>query len=239
MPITTGTRLPAYSVLTGSALDGRNTTAQHVGTGGLLQAATYVTALSGGSWLVTLLAQANFPEIQDLYWSVLIKGMSGKFRSSHCWLNRPLKTDVQVTYPAVLSSFSTTKSVHDEMGSYNPLLSVFTPVKYSGTQDSSRWPILAPYLTWGDCQDSQPDLPPSRSTRQYVALDTFLDDNEGYLSLVDGGNDAENIPYKFMPLPVKASGRGSADDSKNNFCNGRLGSLIVKRSWLTSLIMPL
>jgi lysophospholipase len=49
-----------------NALDGRNSTAASTGTGGLLQSATYLTALSGGSWLVTSLIQANFPLIQEL-----------------------------------------------------------------------------------------------------------------------------------------------------------------------------
>jgi lysophospholipase len=50
-----------------SALDGRNkTAAQQTGTGGLLQAASYLAGISGGSWLVTSLAQANFPTIADL-----------------------------------------------------------------------------------------------------------------------------------------------------------------------------
>ena len=36
------------------------------GTGGLLQAATYLTGLSGGSWLLTSLIQANFPSVSEL-----------------------------------------------------------------------------------------------------------------------------------------------------------------------------
>ncbi|KAF8497006.1 lysophospholipase, partial [Gautieria morchelliformis] len=50
-----------------SSLDARNSTAaQKTGTGGLLQAASYLSGISGGSWLVTSLAQANFPTIADL-----------------------------------------------------------------------------------------------------------------------------------------------------------------------------
>ncbi|KIM35894.1 hypothetical protein M413DRAFT_32127 [Hebeloma cylindrosporum] len=49
-----------------NALDSRNQSSKAAGTGGLLQAATYVSALSGGSWLVTSLALANYPTIQDL-----------------------------------------------------------------------------------------------------------------------------------------------------------------------------
>ncbi|TDL15555.1 hypothetical protein BD410DRAFT_823041 [Rickenella mellea] len=49
-----------------AALDGRNASCRAVGTGGLLQASTYHAGLSGGSWLVGSLSQANFPPIQDL-----------------------------------------------------------------------------------------------------------------------------------------------------------------------------
>ncbi|CCM05118.1 uncharacterized protein FIBRA_07326 [Fibroporia radiculosa] len=49
-----------------NALDGRNASSVQAGTGGLLQAATYLTGLSGGAWLVTSLAQANFPTLLDL-----------------------------------------------------------------------------------------------------------------------------------------------------------------------------
>jgi lysophospholipase len=49
-----------------NSLDGRNATSVKVGTGGLLQAASYLSGLSGGSWLVTSLAQADFPTFNDL-----------------------------------------------------------------------------------------------------------------------------------------------------------------------------
>ena len=49
-----------------NALDGRNKTSVSAGTGGLLQAATYLAGLSGGSWLVGSLSQADFPTIHDL-----------------------------------------------------------------------------------------------------------------------------------------------------------------------------
>lgn len=49
-----------------STLDGRNASSATAGTGGLLQASTYLVGLSGGSWLVTSLAQADFPTIQQL-----------------------------------------------------------------------------------------------------------------------------------------------------------------------------
>ncbi|KDQ63909.1 hypothetical protein JAAARDRAFT_118304 [Jaapia argillacea MUCL 33604] len=49
-----------------NALDGRNASAVKIGTGGLLQAATYISGLSGGSWIVYSLSQANFPTMQDL-----------------------------------------------------------------------------------------------------------------------------------------------------------------------------
>lgn len=49
-----------------NALDGRNASSNSAGTGGLLQTATYLAGLSGGSWFLTSLAQANFPTIQEL-----------------------------------------------------------------------------------------------------------------------------------------------------------------------------
>ena len=49
-----------------NALDSRNGTSVAAGTGGLLQAATYLAGLSGGSWLVGSLAQNNFPTIHNL-----------------------------------------------------------------------------------------------------------------------------------------------------------------------------
>jgi lysophospholipase len=49
-----------------NALDGCNSTSAKIGTGGLLQAATYLSGLSGSAWLVTSLAQTGFPTINDL-----------------------------------------------------------------------------------------------------------------------------------------------------------------------------
>lgn len=49
-----------------NALDGRNSSSSDIGTGGLLQAASYIVGLSGGSWLVTSAVQANFPPINEV-----------------------------------------------------------------------------------------------------------------------------------------------------------------------------
>ena len=49
-----------------NTLDGRNASSNSAGLGGLLQAATYLAGLSGGSWFLTSLAQANFPIMQEL-----------------------------------------------------------------------------------------------------------------------------------------------------------------------------
>ncbi|KAG6373882.1 lysophospholipase [Boletus reticuloceps] len=48
-----------------NALDGRNASSNSAGLGGLLQTATYIAGLSGGSWFLTSLAQANFPTMQS------------------------------------------------------------------------------------------------------------------------------------------------------------------------------
>jgi len=53
----------AAGVLT--SLDSRNRT-HSTGTNGVLQAATYLSALSGGGWFTTALIQADFPTVPDL-----------------------------------------------------------------------------------------------------------------------------------------------------------------------------
>lgn len=63
-----------------NALDGRNASSNSAGVGGLLQTATYLTGLSGGSWFLTSLAQANFPTIQEL-----IFGYSNPTIANNSW----------------------------------------------------------------------------------------------------------------------------------------------------------
>lgn len=60
-----------------NSLDGRNASSKGVGTGGLLQAATYLAGLSGGSWLVTSFAQSDCPSFQEV-----VFGPSGSANSS-------------------------------------------------------------------------------------------------------------------------------------------------------------
>ena len=60
-----------------NSLDGRNSSSVQKGTGGLLQAAAYLSGLSGGSWLVTSLYQSNFPTMQELIFGSKAKGLSG------------------------------------------------------------------------------------------------------------------------------------------------------------------
>ncbi|CAL1716575.1 unnamed protein product [Somion occarium] len=48
------------------ALDSRNATSNMAGLGGLLQSASYITGLSGGSWLILSLSQADFPPLPEL-----------------------------------------------------------------------------------------------------------------------------------------------------------------------------
>ncbi|EPQ57044.1 FabD/lysophospholipase-like protein [Gloeophyllum trabeum ATCC 11539] len=62
-----------------NALDGRNVSSSRNGAGGLLQAATYLTGLSGGAWLVTSMMQANFPVIHDLVFGTSGGGQSSRF----------------------------------------------------------------------------------------------------------------------------------------------------------------
>lgn len=50
-----------------AAFDGRNDTAKAIGTGGLLQAADYISGLSGGSWLTGSVAMNDYPTTQRLH----------------------------------------------------------------------------------------------------------------------------------------------------------------------------
>ncbi|EKM59981.1 uncharacterized protein PHACADRAFT_250811 [Phanerochaete carnosa HHB-10118-sp] len=61
-----GMRAAIFGAAILDTLDARNTTSGALGTGGLLQAASYLAGLSGGSFLVTSLVQANFPTIPSL-----------------------------------------------------------------------------------------------------------------------------------------------------------------------------
>lgn len=61
-----GSRAAIFGGAVLNTLDARNTTSVASGVGGLLQAASYLAGLSGGSWLVTSLAQADFPTIPSL-----------------------------------------------------------------------------------------------------------------------------------------------------------------------------
>lgn len=72
-----GYRAAMFGAAVLNSLDGRNSTSKNIGTGGLLQAATYLAGLSGGSWLVTSFAQADCPSFQEL-----VFGPSGPNNSS-------------------------------------------------------------------------------------------------------------------------------------------------------------
>ncbi|KAG0145136.1 hypothetical protein CROQUDRAFT_46269 [Cronartium quercuum f. sp. fusiforme G11] len=61
-----GFRATLFSAGVLNAFDVRNQTSAEIGTGGLLQACDYITGLSGGSWMVTALAQADFPPLYEL-----------------------------------------------------------------------------------------------------------------------------------------------------------------------------
>lgn len=60
-----------------TALDSRNATSTNVGTGGLLQASSYLAGLSGGSWLVGSLIEADFPTFPQLIFGSPSAGSEG------------------------------------------------------------------------------------------------------------------------------------------------------------------
>ncbi|KJA19980.1 hypothetical protein HYPSUDRAFT_43886 [Hypholoma sublateritium FD-334 SS-4] len=61
-----GLRAAQYGAGVIQALDARNSSAKAIGTGGLLQVASYITGLSGGSWVTGSLLFNNWPTINDL-----------------------------------------------------------------------------------------------------------------------------------------------------------------------------
>ncbi|KAG1895501.1 phospholipase B [Suillus fuscotomentosus] len=61
-----GYRTAQYGAAVLSGLDWRNTTAREAGTGGLLQVASYLSASSGGSWLLGSLLMNDWPSINEL-----------------------------------------------------------------------------------------------------------------------------------------------------------------------------
>lgn len=61
-----GYRAATFSAAFLNSLDARNGAAAGFGTGGLLQAATYLVGSSAGSWVVGSLSQAGFPTMSDL-----------------------------------------------------------------------------------------------------------------------------------------------------------------------------
>jgi len=69
-----GDRAALYDVATLNTLDGRNTTSGNKGLGGILQATTYLSALSGGSWALMSLATNNFPEV----WPMVLGTKAGE-----------------------------------------------------------------------------------------------------------------------------------------------------------------
>ncbi|EFI28204.1 phospholipase B [Coprinopsis cinerea okayama7 len=61
-----GLRAAQYGAACLNALDARNNSAKAAGTGGLLQVASYMTGLSGGSWITASLFFNDWPTLNDL-----------------------------------------------------------------------------------------------------------------------------------------------------------------------------
>lgn len=61
-----GLRAAQYGAATLSGLDARDESSKAAGTGGLLQVASYLTGLSGGSWITGSLIFNDFPTLRDL-----------------------------------------------------------------------------------------------------------------------------------------------------------------------------
>jgi lysophospholipase len=62
-----GYRAAIFGLSVLHALDGRNESSNAAGLGGILQSSLYMAGLSGGSWALGSLAQANFPTIPNVF----------------------------------------------------------------------------------------------------------------------------------------------------------------------------
>lgn len=78
-----GDRAALYDAAIVNVLDGRNASSVANGLGGILQATTYISALSGGSWFLGSLATGDFPEVYPL---VLGDGAKGDKEGGEGWL---------------------------------------------------------------------------------------------------------------------------------------------------------
>lgn len=78
-----------------SGLDARNATAKAKGTGGLVQVSSYLSGLSGGSWLVASMLFHDFPDMYEL-----VMGNTNKGGNLNGWL-----LDKDLALPSGLNPF--------------------------------------------------------------------------------------------------------------------------------------
>ncbi|CAL1698539.1 unnamed protein product [Somion occarium] len=83
-----GWKAATFGAASLNALDSRNQTATKLGTGGLLQAASYMTGLSGSSWLLMSLVQANFPTFEELIFGTASNATQSKENLFPGWLGQ-------------------------------------------------------------------------------------------------------------------------------------------------------
>ncbi|TDL15101.1 lysophospholipase [Rickenella mellea] len=345
-----------------NALDGRNLSSKSAGTGGLLQSATYLTGNSGGSWLVTSFAQANFPPIPNLvfgsnptstaaqnsfggwnaqfdvmqpssdpavdaaYIKTLLQEVAGKAAAgfpvtvNDVWARAlarhfingtsgvdffsntsahgagilfsqltgvPSLANHQAPLPIVVADSKSSRQndsailpggnfipdsnvIYEfspyEMGSYDPSLSAFIPMKNLGSRNSSvcvtnfdqaSFVIGTSSDIFNEFNSSLPALlqssigplislinatfPPTPGTELDATMypnpfrnvgKRFIDSDQDFLRLVDGGEDGEVIP--IQPLLVKPRGVDvilaidASADLDDNFTAG--GSLVAAQA---------
>ncbi|KAH7142514.1 acyl transferase/acyl hydrolase/lysophospholipase [Fusarium sp. MPI-SDFR-AT-0072] len=137
-----------------AAFDNRTTNSSSKGhLGGILQAATYLSGLSGGSWTVGSLYTQNFTSVESI-----ISAKSGFLSTLWQFDNSIIEAytfssiandtafaDAQTPMPIIVAIERTTGQVQIatnstivefnpwEMGSYDPALSAFAPLKYVGS----------------------------------------------------------------------------------------------------------
>lgn len=84
------------------ALDGRENISNAAGTGGLLQAMSFVSGQSGGSWVTMSYAVAEFPVSENLldYWQPQIDRFNAKTNGTHAATVESIFEDIAAKYRA-------------------------------------------------------------------------------------------------------------------------------------------
>ncbi|KAF8553911.1 hypothetical protein OG21DRAFT_1485081 [Imleria badia] len=225
-----------------NVLDGRNDTSVSRGTGGLLKAASYLTGLSEllafgtnssdpteawGGWLTQITPfrlMISLRMITDATLVYLVSPFMASLRVIPTTLPHP-SCDIAIAECEFLYRFAQVYPHLDEMGSYDPTLAAFTPMKYLGATNetlcvtnldqigmvlgaSGIGPRVYPIVTTLNATFPQRNIMLDSAVFpnafQGPAMEgQLIDAKETVIMMSDDGSDGEAVPVQ--PLLVKAS----------------------------------